>query len=356
MADKPVVDVNTDNLADFTKLLYGDADEKAAEADTPNIADDDPGADANATDTSEGDEDEGTPVVDDADLDGGSDDPDEANADSPDEDIFKPKSKKKQTAQERIDEVTAEKHNERRRAEAAELRLAELERALAELRAAPKQVPTNEAPVANPTGVSDPNAPDPESVDAQGNLIYPLGEFDVNFIAAVHRYEAQKARAEVEAAATKTAEQKAVEAEEAKLFETWQGKLTKAEETFPDLRATVAALDTEFVDLDPTLGTYLAKTIMEMDHGAEVLYYLANNVDEAKQIVAAGQTGATLALGRLEGKISVALGKKAKTPAPRQTKAPVPPATHTRGSGAAKTSIKGDTDNFADFKKLFYSE
>jgi hypothetical protein len=254
--------------------------------------------------------------------------------------ILKPKPKKN-TAKERIDELTAEKYAERRRAD-------ELERRLAALEAERREPEPKPAPQ-----VQTADAPDPDAVDKDGNLLYPLGEFDPRYNADMTRYHVQKDLAEArqqmqaEAQAAKQAE-----ADRA-LAMAWETKLNKSTEEIPDLRETIKSLDTHFADLEPQYGVYLAQTIMGLDMGPEVLYYLANNPDEADKIVASGPTGATLAIGRLEARIQNALAKKA-TPPVRNTAAPKPPA-NTRGTGARLT-VRADTDYLNAFEKLFFKK
>jgi hypothetical protein len=53
-------------------------------------------------------------------------------------------------------------------------------------------------------------------------------------------------------------------------------------------REKAVELEDTFRDLDPSYGKYLATTIMSLDYGPHVLDYLADNPDEARNIVASG--------------------------------------------------------------------
>lgn len=355
-AETPVeVDVNTDNLDDFDLLFSGKA--KQAGAEEPKVDEVVVDEDEPVEDDTDATEDE--PVEDepsDTDESGEEEDePKDEDAEDEDDDIFKPKPKSKQTAKERIAELTAARRSAERAAEDAARRAEDLERrlrALEESRNSPKEDDPNRNPQPRRTE-ADPNAPRFDDVYEDGSPVYPLGEFDPQYVADMTDYRFEQRMKQVDAQRAQEAEQKAREAEDAKLAQAWEGKLTKAEEELPDLRPTIKVLDAEFGGLDPNYGMYLAQTIMSMDAGPEVLYYLANNVDEARKIVASGPQGATLALGRLEAKVQSALAKKAAKPV-RTTKASKPPVT-TRGNGT-RGSVRGDTDNLDAFEKEFFKK
>lgn len=333
MADTPVeVSVNTESLDEFEQLFHGKAVAKSDETeDVVDTAEETPVDDTDET------EDETTEEAETE----GEETPDEDAEDPEDEEeiVLKPK---KKSAKDRIDELTAEKYAERRLREDTERRLADLERQLRE--AEPKQ----EAKPAN-----TPRPPHPDDVDDRGQALYPMGEFDRNFVADVSRFESTQQLAALREEMRLEAETTRQQAEDRVRFDTWNTKLDKTTETLPDLRETIAGLEKNFSNIDPNYGLYLSQTIMGMDAGPEVLYYLANHPEEADRIVASGPTGATLALGRLEARIQSALTKKAN-PQPRVTTAQRPPV-NTRGSGA-KAPIRADTENLDDFEKLFYSK
>lgn len=336
MADTPVeVDVNTDNLDEFTALFNGKATAKAPEPTPDEIEDVDPVDDTDET--------EEQIETDPEDAPDGDEEAEVEDADAEDEDanILKPKPKKN-TAKDRIDELTAEKYAERRRADALETRLADLERRLREPE--PKPAPQEQVE----TGRINPDA-----VDKDGQLLYPLGEFDPQYVADLTQHIIKRDLAAARETMRQEAEQTKQQEADRQIAAQWENKLNESAKEIPDLRESIKSLDTHFANIEPKYGVYLAQTIMGLDSGPEVLYYLANNPDEADTIVAAGPTGATLALGRLEARIQAALSRKA-TPPPRQTTAPKP-AAQTRGSGA-RHSARADTDNLDDFEKLFFKK
>jgi chemotaxis protein histidine kinase CheA len=316
--------INTDDLDAFTDLFNGKTKvepEKAPAEDTGEPADEVP----EEVETPEEDAPEENP-------------PEDAEAkEDDDEDIFRP-TKKPRTAKERIDELTRLRYEAERREAEALRRLSELER---------ERTPKNEPP-SRP--VVESGAPSPDSTK-DGQLVYPLGEFDPAYIRDLTRFYASK---EAEAANAQRAEQEQARQNQAaaqKLQSDWDAKLTTVEKELPDLRPTLQGLESELSGLDPDFGTYLAQTIMGMDDGPKVLYYLANNVDEAQKIIAAGPVNATIALGKLEDKIQRAQAKKAVAPV-RASSAPVPPVT-TRGTGS-RSVVADDTDDLDAFNGYYY--
>jgi hypothetical protein len=333
------VDVNTATLEEFEALFHGKAVAK-------------PAVEPEAVDEEVVDEIDVDDVEDNADETKQTEETDpELEAEDPEDEqeedlLAKPKSNKK-SAKDRIDELTAEKYAERRLREDTERRLADLERQLRE------KVKETAAPVQRRAPV-DQDLPTPDDMDANGNLMYPLGQYDPDYIADYSKAVIHKETAVAQEQLKQSAEQaKQQEAEKAQIA-AWEGKLTKSNETIPDLIETIGTLQEHLVGIEPNYGTYLAQTIMSMDNGPEVLYYLANHPQEVDKIVASGPTGATLALGRLEARIQTALTKKV-TPTPRVTAAAVPPIA-TRGTGAARSAIRPDTDNLNEFEELFYKK
>lgn len=82
-------------------------------------------------------------------------------------------------------------------------------------------------------------------------------------------------------------------------------------------------------------------------------YYLANNLDEAANIVNAGPRKATIALAKLEAQL--AGNSVNKVPAQKVTKAPTPPP-QLKGSSAAKAAIPLDTDDLDAFSKVLFKK
>jgi len=348
MADTPVeVDVNTDNLDEFDLLFSGKAQPKTAPAaePEPEVDEEDvtPVEDADAAEEVEENAEE--PVEEQPAEEEGEAEV-EAEAEPEEEDILKPR---KKTFQERIDEITADKHNERRRAEAAEARAAELERQLRERNTEPK-------PQAQPEVDFDEQAPDPDALDEYGRAIYPQGEYDPKYLADATRHMVRQQLAAEKAERDQAAAISEADAARQTLTTQWNAKLAESEKTLPDLRESLARLQPKLAIMPPDLGVFLAETVMGMDNGPEVLYYLSNHPDETDAIVSLGATRAVIALGKLEAKVQSALAKRKETPPARVTNAPKPVAAVPRGTGGpARTSVRADTENLDEFEKLFYN-
>lgn len=322
------IDVNTDNLDDFNALFHGKAVAK------PEV-DEEVTPDAEDGVAPEQDEDEGADET-----------AEEEVESEEDEEILKPK-KNRKTAQERISELTAERHAAEREAQAERTARLDLERRLAQLEAGQKESEQKKP-------VVDPSAPHPMELDKEGNLKYPLGEWDPQYVVDLIYHTNEKASEQVRQKIEQEAQARQQEEAQTKLQTEWNTKLDTAEGEYDDLRPTIATLENEFKDLEPQYGVYLAQTIMSMDLGPQVLYYLAQNPKEARKIVAAGPMGATLALGRLEDRIERALKPKEKEVIVRVSKAPEP-AVATRGVGS-RNIIAGDTDDLDAFSKVFFKK
>lgn len=232
------------------------------------------------------------------------------------------------------------------KARLAEERAAALEAKLNERKEpeTPKPVPTK----------SDDKAPRPDDKNEDGTDKYPLGQFDEAFQEDRFNYMMEKSLAEQKA----TLEQQAREAEARKAQETlnnaWNEKLEPARERYPDFQEKGEELLDTFSGLPQEYGEYLTATIMGMDYGPDVLYFLSNNLNEAQRIVKLGPQGATIALGRIEARFAVQNDDEEKTkPRPKVSKAPAPPPRN-KGSNAALPEVPDDTDDLDAFSaKLF---
>lgn len=327
MVDNTSVAVDTDNLADFELLLSGKAAPAEPKAETPEpvVEEDSPEDNPLAPEQNDA-----TSDKDDKDVDIPADEQDESPA-------LKLKPKKKSSWQERIDELTAARR-------AAEREVEELRRQLAERDSQPKVEKTADT---RPEAVAGPT---PDDVDEYGEAKYPLGEFDPNYIRDLTRFTLQQEREALKAqeAAERQAEQERAAVEE--LQRGWQERLAAAQETLPDIQEKGMKLEAAFEGLDPNYGQYLAQTIMALEHGPEVLYYLSDNIAEAQALVASGPLKATLGLGELNSMFK----KRSETPV-KVTKAPEPPADRVRGNGG-RFEVPDDTDDLEAFAKKFYNK
>lgn len=328
-----IVDVNTDNLDDFSNLFHGKAAPAAeVKEETPKVEentpeDNDPRDDTPANvETPEGNED------------------DPADPDPDDKPLFVPK---KKTVQERINELTAKAKEAERREADAQRRIAELE-ALA----VPKEVKKEEAPAVTVLG-----EPSPDDLREDGEPRYPLGEYDPRFIKDLIKFEndqrdkARETQAEIDRQAQlREAQEAEFNAQRDALKQDWSNRVVETVKAVPDFVEKVQALESTFTDLDQGYGEYLATTIMEMDNGTDVLYYLSTNLDEAQRIAALGPVKATIALGRIDAKFE----KPAESPQPKVSEAPEP-APVNKGHKVSK-DVADDTDDLDAFAKKFFNK
>jgi hypothetical protein len=258
----------------------------------------------------------------------------------------KPQAKKgKKSAQERINEITARAYEAERRAAEAERRLAEASRQTEEVRNQDRTPLREQLPA---------EAPQPDAVDDKGEPVYALGEFDPNYIRDLTQFTIHSEAQALRERQMQESEAAQIAAAQRQLAQSWAEKVETVEAEIPELRENIAGLATTFAGIDPSYGEYLATTIMESEVGPQIMNYLSQNIGEAQRIVASGPRAATLALGRLEAQLSSLQASEERRDEKKVTDAPTPPAKGARGSGARK-SIRPDTENLADFEKIFFN-
>lgn len=268
----------------------------------------------------------------------------EEEEETPEEEEPKPQPKKN-SAQQRIERLLERERLANERADALERRLAALENGTS------KEVKAE----SEPTQLRDTlhaDAPNPDAVDDKGEPIYALGEFDPKYIRDLTRYTIKVETEAVEKERAAAAEQAKIADERNQIAQTWAEKVEKAEEDHPDIRERLGELQDVFGNLDPAYGEYLATTVMQSDYGAEIMYYLSQNIGEAQKIVASGPAAATLAFGRLEARFEKPQQEE-KRNTNKVSKAPEPPSVPTRGSNG-KFQVSGDTDDLDAFEREFY--
>lgn len=312
------VDPNTDDLDAYTDLFNGKVSIKEEQDDPGDVK---PADEADQTDVDDQstDQDEAPDGDDDSGDDGEND---------------QPKPKKVNRLQERINALTAKAH--------------EAERALEAFKAeqTSKQVETAKQP--NPV-VQDSAGPDPDAKNPDGSDVYPLGEYDPQYIRDMVRHTIDM---ETAVQKSKDAEAKAqAEINEARveIHNTWVDKLAPVAELHEDYMEKTLELETTFDGLDPDYSDYLVQTIKSLDHGPEVLYYFANNLDEAQKFVKMGPLNATLALGEINAMFKGNTRKEAKV-----SKAPPPPQVN-KGS-KTRVAVNADTDDLDAFSDLLFSK
>lgn len=318
--NEKTVDASTDDLNDFEDLFAGRVKETVKE--TPKDSDEAPKADEEI----------------DADDNNNTADEDESSATEVEEETEEEKTpKKKQTAQERFDELTKARREAERRAEKAEAILEEYRNS---------QSKTKEKDEPKPEEKPESLAPDFTDKDK-----YPLGDLDPQYNQDMLDYMLEKRMAEFRKEQEAALSRKEAEAEANALQSKWNSKLTAAEETYEDFRETVSSLENAFRGVDPQHGQFIAETVMGMEKGTDVLYHLAKNPEIVSELIRATPVNAALALGRLEATF---VQEKPK-PKVKETKAPPPPKEVTKGTNA-NLSVKPDTDDLDAFENVFYNK
>ena len=336
----PDITVN-DDLDAFSADFFGQKPERSETTNSEKEeieVDAEQDDDATQTDDTHSSEEPDTLDTDDDTTEDDSEDVD-AEADDAEADADKPKPKKNRF-QERIDELTA-------KAREAERRAAELE---AKLNSNQTKEPNTKA---EPAKVEVNTRPTPDDKNPDGTEKYALGEFDPQYVADMVKHEFDEQRRSYEEQQKKTERQTEMDRQRAELQTEWQGKLDTAQERYPDFSEKGEALVGVFGNLDEAYGEYLSSTIMSMEYGPDVVYYLANNTDEAQKIVASGPAKATIALGRLEAKFADASEQKQQA-RPKISKAPAPPGHINKGSASVKAAVEDDTDDLEAFEAKFF--
>jgi len=251
---------------------------------------------------------------------------------------------KKTRLQARIDELTAKAKEAERRAEAL---AADLE--------AERSKQQNIKPKTEDVPARPADAPAPNDLKEDGTEKYPLGEFDPNYIVDLTKYTLKQEQSILEERTKQEKLQEAEDAQRAALSSNWNVQLATAQERYPDFQDKGQNLVSTFEGIDEAYGEYLTTALMSMDNGADVLYYLANNVEEAQKIVDSGPTKATIAFGRLDAAFSKTPDSETPTSRPTKvTKAPAPPPIN-KGS-AAVASVSADTDDLDAFAHLLFKK
>lgn len=319
------VDINDDNQPEFEKLFYAPEPEEVEdvedvvdqEEDVDDLGeDDDPPA-------PEEDEDDDEPIEDE-----------------------KPQGKKKNSFQERINELTAKARTEEREKIALLKRLEELE-AVVKKEAVKDQKPLREQ---LPDG-----APSPEAKGEDGEPLYPLGEFDPQYIRDLTKFTIAEESTRAKEEAAKEAQAKEYQEYQAAVRDHWVEKVAEVEETIPEIRESIQNLTETFGDVDGPFGEYLATTIMSSDFGPQIMHYLSQNIGEAQKIVASGPAAATLALGRLEARFEFSTKQEEQKRNKKVTDAREPPTDRTRGVHG-QFSVAPDTDNQRAFEREFFKD
>jgi hypothetical protein len=326
-----------DNLDAFEDQFFQreTADEEPAE-ETAEESDENEDDNPLATDDDKDADEEDTPTEDDADEE---DEPDEEPAPQP-----KPKSK----AQQRIEKLLERERLANERASALQERVAALE---AQKTKEEPQDPTK--PALRDQLPTD--APHPDAVDADGNPIYALGEFDPKYISDITEFTIERKLQAKQEEQQRAVYERQLSEQRSAIQKHWHEKLAEAEETLPEIREDISDLVDTFQSIDPNYGEYLASVILASEVGPQVMHYLSQNIGEARKIVDSGPAAATLAIGRLEARLLPSVTKEEKLNTKRVSHASRPPEARTRGSGV-RTQVSGDTDDLDAFEREFFKK
>lgn len=218
--------------------------------------------------------------------------------------------KRRQTAQERIDEVT----RARREAE----REAKYWRDVAMGKVKPE-------PEARQEGPKEPNPDD-----------YDLGDMDPRYVRAMIDHGVKQGLDKIRGDVAQDLQHQAG-------ARAWEARQDAA-------RAKFADYDAKVID-----GAHnwpctqeMAEAIKTSDAGGELAYHLASNPDEARRISALPPIAQIRELGRIEARLDAPSKPQAKT----ATDAPKPPNGQARGAGG-QFSPSPETDDFSSFEKSY---
>jgi len=330
----------------------------------------DPKAEAPAAEEAPADDDGDDGFNEDQEADGDSDDPegaDEADeADDTDEaDDDSKKKRRSKPAKERIGELTAEKHEERRLREAAEARAKELEARLSAFEKGSKPLEQDE--------LKPPVEPKPDD--------YDYGESDPGYIEARQDYKLDKRdyeRALADRAVSQDAQKVQRETQQQQEIRSaiMQG-VSKAE---TDGRAKYQDFDAKISEAakQGALPPMVTVGISVSPVGGDLVYRLATDAQAgAKLRNATNPQNVALALGELEGEyiedtsdgdldmsdpldMARAMGRmrarvagKKAVSTPNPTNAPEPPSKRIKGGSGSGLKVSPDTDNIDDFMQHY---
>lgn len=122
-----------------------------------------------------------------------------------------------------------------------------------------------------------------------------------------------------------------------KLTSSWEAKAEAGAAKYEDF-------DEKVGELTPNMP--MTHALMEADNAADIAYYLATHMDEAKQIAGLSPAGQIRAIGRLEAKL------EAQPPTPRTPSSAPAPITPVKGAATITKDPKDMTDaEFAKWRK-----
>lgn len=251
-----------------------------------------------------------------------SDDTEEDTGDDVEEAVEEEAGPKKNRAQERIDELTAQSRLHEREAEKW------------------RQIAVENGAVPNAEATTLPEEPDPEK--------YPYGEHDAEYIRDRARYDTKIEVLEEQAAATLKAETEALDAK-------WLKNQAAAVERYPDFEEKVVKTTDKW-----PCSLVMSFGIKDSEVGPDVAYELASNVEEAQRIFKLSPLEQAREFGRMEQRHldkatrRARKAEQANDDAPKPnivSKAPTPPRRRV-GGGGGTVEAAADTDDFAAFERM----
>jgi hypothetical protein len=223
-----------------------------------------------------------------------------APSETPDDAAAEPEPKKAKGVQKRIDELTRQREDERRRAEAAEARL---DRALAALEKG-TGVPAKDSKQAIETEDPEPQKPvkdanDPESYDRA------LEEYVTARSSWIARREVKASLAEEE----KKRQDEETAKQYKSLQESYKSKVEKVKEKYPDYETVAESPDVQ-------VSMPMANAIFHSDEGPEIAYYLGKNPAEAERISKLVPQLQLVELGKIVARLNMPVATKPVSAAP----------------------------------------
>ena len=237
--------------------------------------------------------------------------------------------KRSKPAHVRINELTKARREAERRAEEAETKLAALERG---------DKPEPELLLDTPT------RPDPNAIGADGQPLYEFGEADPAFIEAITDWKVDVKLAERDRNMQAEQAQAAQKEAAASIDQKWQEKAEAGASKYEDFVDTIA--DYQANEPCPVI---LAAAISTSDQGADIVYHLAKNPEENRELARLAEVD-PLEAARRFGRLEARFESRQEPQARKITEAPIPPKHGVRGAGG-KFDVGADTTDFAAFEK-----
>jgi hypothetical protein len=211
----------------------------------------------------------------------------------------------------RFSEITKQREEARKEAEAERQRRVELEQRLAAL---------------------EQQAPKKEFVDQEPQPSQFQDAFE--YAKALAEYTADK---RIEEMKRQEAEAKA-EAERQSMIQEWSKKVESAKADLPDFDDMVASSDV-------IVSNEIRDAILESDVGPKILYHLAENSDFAKKVASMPIRAALKEIGKLEARFEA----KAEEKPVVKSKAPAPVTPIRAASGVAETKMSSDGNWYGSY-------